>query len=246
MNNSEQILSLFRHSHLLPKHIIDSTYQLNSLLTYRGYQTIYINDVLNQNDLVDIQMAIKNYRGEILQQIGCAYNNQTNQETFLIIYYFLPTTSFTLSKLEEIIFSIYETIDSDYVNQNIEQFNHVNAMLYNKRILLIIEPSNDKIIRQYLSNINIPTDCHIQVMHITNIIYNVMEYKYNSKHTIISDEQFRDVKKGHFHFKKEDLSRILCLVDHTAQYIGLLPGQICEITRHLPNIGESKDYKIGS
>ena len=72
-------------------------------------------------------------------------------------------------------------------------------------------------------------------------MYNILEHSFVPEHTIISDEEFNEIKKQ-YNINNNSIP-IIYRTDAVAMYLGMRSGQICRITRKSESSGITTVYR---
>jgi DNA-directed RNA polymerase subunit H (RpoH/RPB5) len=81
-----------------------------------------------------------------------------------------------------------------------------------------------------------------EAFDVDNLIFNITKCDYVPKHKIMSDEKVRKFLQQN-KITPSQMPKIL-YDDAMARYLGMLPGQICKITRISENGGSVKFYRV--
>ena len=126
---------------------------------------------------------------------------------------------------------INELILNRYLDKNNEDFDLIFIIKDRKTVSL------QKVIDSYIAK-----KYNIQVFWIKNLLYNVLEHDSVPKHRIITNEECIELKKK-YNIQKNGMP-LINRNDPVAQYLGMLPGNICEITRKSETSGEYLTYRL--
>jgi len=83
----------------------------------------------------------------------------------------------------------------------------------------------------------------IQLFDINKLSFNVTKHELVPKHTIISDEQKNNIMKK-YQLSDELKFPAIKKNDPVAKYLGMKPGQVCEITRPSETYGIYTNYRL--
>ena len=195
---------------------VDSRPFILEMLELRGYDTSKYKD--NTND--ELKMLIS--KGLLDMEL----TNPSNQKKVFVKYLILnKIKNITLTKeINELIFN---------------HFNNINNSEY-EIIIVIKDKKTDSL--QHVIDSFISHKYNIQVFWIKNLLYNVLKHDLVPHHRILTPEEYSVVKKK-YNIQKNGLP-IISRNDPVAQYMGILPGNVCEITRKSETSGKYLSYRL--
>lgn len=195
---------------------VDSRPFILEMLELRGYDTS--NDRDKSSD--ELKMLIS--KGLLDMEL----TNPNNQKRVFVKYLILnKIKNITLTKeINELIFN---------------HFNDLNNTDF--EIIIIIKDKKTDSLQGVIDHF-ISHKYNIQVFWIKNLLYNVLEHVLVPEHRIITPDEYSLVKKK-YNIQKNGLP-IISRNDPIAQYMGMLPDNVCEITRKSETSGKYLSYRL--
>jgi len=195
---------------------VDSRPFILEMLELRGYDISKYKD----NTTDELKMLIS--KGLLDMEL----TNPNNQKKVFVKYLILnKIKNITLTKeINELIFN---------------HFSNINNSEY--EIIIVIKDKKTDSLQNVIDSF-ISHKYNIQVFWIKNLLYNVLKHDLVPLHRILTPEEYSVVKKK-YNIQKNGLP-IISRNDPVAQYMGMLPGNVCEITRKSETSGKYLSYRL--
>lgn len=191
----------------------------------------------------EIILEMLHYRGYDISK----YQNHTPEELKLLLSNGLMDMELTHTTNNKELYVKYLILNKI---KNITLTKEINELILNHfkdknnnnyEIIIIIKDrktdSLQAVIDSYLAN-----KYNIQVFWIKNLLYNVLNHEFQPQFRVLNSTEIIELRKK-FNIQKNGLP-IISKNDPVAQYIGMVPGNICEIIRNSETSGKYLTYRI--
>lgn len=206
--------------------------------------------IKNNMNIIDYVITSRPFILEMLEVRGydiCNYKDQNNEEIKMLISNSLldmELTNPSNNRKVYVKYLILNKIKNTTLTQKISElifnnFSGVNPSDFD--IIIIIKDRKTDSLQNVIDNF-IAQKYNIQVFWIKNLLYNVLNHELQPKFRILDSEEYSIVKKK-YNIQKNGLP-IISRNDAVAQYMGMVPGNVCEITRKSETSGNYLTYRL--
>lgn len=140
----------------------------------------------------------------------------------------------------------------DELKQQIIDFNYETTF----HLLIISKLKLSVTMKKLFNDFKINSDekftnyIHVQYFNFDELLFNITKHSLVPKHTVLSNEEKKKLLDN-YSITPTQIAKIIITptvkekyVDPVAKYLGMLPGDVCKITRRSETGGESISYRI--